>query len=497
MSVWHHPNRELSRRELLRLLGAGVGMGVLSSCGAVPSIAPMQSQPRSSFPSARSTGKIHTYTLEAVPAQVTFGKQQVSTWAYNGMVPGPQLRLMEGDTLHVTVHNRLPQDTTIHWHGLPIVNKMDGVPNVTQAPIRPGQSFVYEFVVPTAGTYLYHTHAGLQLDRGLFGSLIVDASHETTTYDQEFVLVLDDWLDGMPGTPEDQMQQLQANGNRMGGMRGMGRGSGNTQEIAPDVIYPLYLINGKPSSDPFLMTVKPGQRLRLRLGNPSSATIYHVALQGHRLTVTHADGQPVEPVEVDALRIGMGERYDVLVTIQGTGVWQLAARAEGTERLVRAVVRTQGTTTALPPEDFQPAELSGNLLHYSLLKAAPGLVVPPTNGQPDTTLPMQLSGGRGRYVWMINGQTFDHADRIALQQHRWIRFQFQNRSMMPHPMHLHGHFFQVENGTGRGPLKDTVIVDPLQSLSIDWISDNPGAWAFHCHNLYHQESGMMRVVSIQ
>jgi FtsP/CotA-like multicopper oxidase with cupredoxin domain len=98
---------------------------------------------------------------------------------------------------------------------------------------------------------------------------------------------------------------------------------------------------------------------------------------------------------------------------------------------------------------------------------------------------------------MINGQTFNHASRIALQQHRWIRFQFQNRSMMPHPMHLHGHFFQVENGTGRGPLKDTVIVDPMQNLAIDWISDNPGAWAFHCHNLYHQESGMMRIVSIQ
>jgi FtsP/CotA-like multicopper oxidase with cupredoxin domain len=349
MGIWPPPDRELSRRELLRLLGAGVSIGMLSSCGTAPSLAPTQSQSRPSVPTASSTGKIHPYTLEAAPIQVTFGKQQVSTWAYNGMVPGLQLRVREGDTLQVTVHNRLPQDTTVHWHGLPIVNKMDGIPNVTQAPIRPGQSFVYQFVVPTAGTYLYHTHTGLQLDRGLYGSLIVEASHETMTYDQEFVLVLDDWLDGIPGTPEDQMRQLQESGNRMGGMRGMGRGSGSTQEIAPDVIYPLYLINGKPSSDPFLMTVKPGQRLRLRLGNPSSATIYHVALQGHHLTVTHADGQPVEPVEVDALRIGMGERYDALVTIQGTGVWQLAARVEGTQRLVRAVVRTQGTTTALPP----------------------------------------------------------------------------------------------------------------------------------------------------
>ena len=425
---------------------------------------------------------------------MSLGSKSVNTWTYNGGLPGPEIRLVEGDTLRVTVKNRLPTDTTIHWHGVPLINAMDGVPDVTQSGIKPGQDFTYEFIVPTAGTYFYHPHVGVQLDRGLYGPLIVESANEPLSYDQDIVLLLDDWLDGISGSPDDALKQLIANGDQMGGMGGMG-GMGDTQNIPPDIVYPQYLVNGKTADDPFTITASKGQQMRLRLINASSATIYRVALQGHRLTVTHTDGQPVESVEVDALRIGMGERYDVLVSMNAPGIWQLAAQAEGTNRMTRAIVRYKGSAGNIPTAIFQPNELMGRLLSYGMLKAAPGLAVPP-RWSPDQSLPIQLSGGNGRYEWAINNQVFPRADQIAVQSNRLISFQMSNTSMMPHPMHLHGHFFQLENGTGRGPLKDTVLVDAMQQMTVNWVSDNSGKWAFHCHNIYHAETGMMRVVNI-
>lgn len=136
------------------------------------------------------------------------------------------------------------------------------------------------------------------------------------------------------------------------------------------------------------------------------------------------------------------------------------------------------------------------MLTYAMLKAAASVAVPPA-WSADQSLPILLSGGGGRYVWAINNQVFPQADPITITRDRLIRFQLSNQSMMPHPMHLHGHFFQIENGTGRGPLKDTVLIDAMQQMAVTWVSDNPGQWAFHCHNIYHAETGMMRVVSIR
>lgn len=489
------PLPHLTRRQFLTTVGVGAGAVLLSSCGAgTPTATTHPALPV--FPRAASTGKVRAYTLEAAPVKLALGGNLVSTWAYNGNLPGPTLRLTEGDTLQVTVKNRLPQGqgTSIHWHGVPLINTMDGVPGATQQPIASGQDFVYTFVAPTAGTYFYHSHVGLQLDRGLYGALIIDPTRESMSYDQDYVLVLDDWLDGLPGTPDAAMQKLIANGDRMGGMSGgMGGMSGNN--VPPDIVYPLYLINGRSSDQPTTLKVTQGDKVRLRFINASASTIYHVALQGHRMTVTHTDGQAVEPVEVDVIRIGMGERYDVLVTANNPGVWQLAALVEGAQAMTRAVMSYKGSVSALPPATYQPSELSRQMLSYAMLKAAAGLVVPPAY-TPDVTLPIQLSGGNGQYVWKINNEVFSHAQRIALPHNKLIRFPFQNMTMMPHPMHLHGHFFQLDNGTGRGPLKDTVIVDAMQKRTINWISDNAGTWAFHCHNAYHQEAGMMRFIKV-
>jgi len=179
--IAREPTR-LSRGEFLRLVSSGVGALTLSSCG-VPFVGDQGSLPKA--PRTGETGRVRKHNLEAAPLEFDVGGRKVHTWGYDGSVPGPEIRVIEGDTLRAKVLNRLPADTTIHWHGLPVPNAMDGVPHITQPPIKSGEDFTYEFVVPTAGTYVYHSHVGLQLDRGLYGPLIVEPKQEELDYDRE------------------------------------------------------------------------------------------------------------------------------------------------------------------------------------------------------------------------------------------------------------------------------------------------------------------------
>ncbi len=238
--------------------------------------------------------------------------------------------------------------------------------------------------------------------------------------------------------------------------------------------------------------------MRLRLINPASETVFRFAVAGHRITVTHADGQPVEPVEVDTVRLGMGERYDVVLEANNPGVWQVAAAPEGKNGLARAIFRYKesGESSALSA-DVRPKELEGKLLGYRDLRTAKDDSFPEDRlfGGPDLTLDLTLPGGMGNYVWSIDGQVYPEADPIPVSKGEWVRFNLQNRSMMLHPMHLHSHFFQLRNGTGRGPFKDTVIVDSHGSMSFDFLADNPGGWIFYCHNAYHLATGMARIFS--
>lgn len=479
----------LTRREFLGLAGLGTGAVVLGGCSA---LSPTRQNP----PAARSASKVAEYALEASVLKLNLGGRSVETWGYGEGLPGPEIRLKQGETLRVSLRNRLPEGTSIHWHGVPLPNKMDGVPDVTQDPVTAGGEFIYEFRADDPGTYMYHSHSGLQLDRGLYGPLIVEPDNETLSYDREYVLTIDDWLDGLDGVPEDTYEKLRAGEGEMAGMEGMsGMESMGGAEPEPDVKYPVYLINGRPPDSPEELEVGRGDTVRLRLVNPSSATIYRVALAGHRMTVTHADGQPVEPVETGSLRIGMGERYDVIVKAANPGTWQLAARAEGTQKMARAVLRYEGSDDPTPPQDLEPQELGGEMLSYNALRAAPGVDRVGT-GRPDRVVPIILRGDENKYVWTINGQAFPDADPIEVRRGERVRFEMKNTTMMPHPMHLHGHFFRVDNGTGRGPIKDTVLIDPKRRLAFDWLADNPGDWAFHCHQAYHQEGGMMRVVEV-
>jgi FtsP/CotA-like multicopper oxidase with cupredoxin domain len=272
--------------------------------------------------------------------------------------------------------------------------------------------------------------------------------------------------------------------------------SGKTPLLEPD--YNAYTVNGKvnKASKPFM--VKKRDRVRLRIMNPASATIFTLRLAGHSLLVTHADGRPVELLEVDVLRIGMGERYDVLFTADNPGRWALYTLKDGTPaggyRL--ATVLYEGIEGNSYSSD--PVLRRFSINDYSILTGIPEETLPQVDGAIDKQFNLTLSGGMmGSPYWTINGQVWPDTDDLSIRKGERIRINYFNHSMMQHPMHLHGHFFEIVQSGRRGRRlhKDTLIIEPhMGSEAIEFMADNPGDWFHHCHNLYHMIGGMANVV---
>ncbi|HET9172081.1 MAG TPA: multicopper oxidase family protein [Actinospica sp.] len=479
----------LSRRALLST-GLGIaGVGALAACSGA-------SSPKMS--DSGSTGRATPVSLSAVAGAVDLGGVTVNTWSFGGTIPAPQIRLSAGDTLHAQIANHLQADTSVHWHGVAVPNAMDGVPPITQQAVAAGSSFDYRFIARNPGTYWFHPHVGVQLDRGLYGALIVEDPKEPLSYDDEWVLVFDDWLDGVSGnTPDAEYTALTTSMSGMGNGMGMGMSMGGvgTSTLlggdAGDVTYPYHLVNGRIPADPDVYDGKPGARVRLRMINAGSDTAYRVALGGHRLTLTHTDGYPIDHQDVDAVLIAPGERYDALVTLAG-GVFPLVALAEGKNALGRALVRTGSGGT--PPANARPGELDGMLMSAAQLTSeADARLAAKAVAR---THRIKLTGGMGMYDWSLDGVKFDMNDPAAhpylAAKGERVRLEFVNTTTMWHPMHLHGHTFQLG---ATGPRKDTVIVLPGQTVTCDFDADNPGQWMLHCHNAYHGQAGMMGLVS--
>lgn len=496
----------VSRRALL-LGSAGGALSVAgSACGSSGSAVGPASERVRRVEAARRTAGQRSVAARLTPHATTvdLGGVVVDTWGYGDTVPGPVVRATASDLLRVTLDNGLAADTSVHWHGIALRNDMDGVPGITQAPIAAGASFVYEFTVPDPGTYFYHPHTGVQLDRGLYGVLVVDDPEDPGDHDLEWIVTLDDWIDGTGRTPDDALAALVAAGADgsttgggpmgMGGMdhgsMGMGGGHGGMMSelgAGGDVDHPYHLVDGRVPTAPRTFSASPGQRVRVRLVNAGSDTAYRVALGGHHLTVTHSDGFRVRPATGDAVLVGMGERCDVIVTL-GDGVFPLVASAEGKRGQGLALVRTGAG--AVPPATARPAELDGRVVTVADLLPADGVALP--NRPVERRHDLLLSGTMAPYRWTINGDTFDDAEPLDVREGERVRLRFHNMSMMVHPMHLHGHTFGM---AGTGTRKDTVLVRPMESITVDLDADNPGQWAAHCHNVYHAEAGMMTTLS--
>ncbi|AHI02845.1 copper oxidase [Corynebacterium falsenii DSM 44353] len=523
----------MSRRQVL-LAGLGVAStGALSACGlktgssasASGSTSPLALPTQS--PLSPSSGA-HTVTKTLIPRQLTLdlGGVKATTWAYHDELDTPVLRATAGDLLRIRVDNKLPASTSVHWHGIALRNASDGVPGVTQQPIDPGTRFTYEFVAPDPGTYFFHPHSGVQIDRGLHAPLIIDDPREPGDYDREWIITLDDWTDGIGKSPDDILAAFKKqngpvstgmgsmggmHGSSMpssGGMGGMGGMDGSSSMPsasssgmgsmagssgmassplgdAGDVTYPHYVLNGRVPAAPRTLTGKPGDKVRLRIINAGSDTIFKIALSGHVLTVTHADGYPVTPTKATSVYLAMGERLDATVTL-GDGVFVLAAAPEGKKGTpARAIVRTGSGSVPAPTATI--AELSSTALLATQLAPAPSEKLPDRN--PDQTLEVQLNGQMDPYGWGLNGKKFGEDTPLRATRGQRVRLTMTNMTMMAHPMHIHGHTWALPGSNGLR--KDTVLIPPMQTIQADLQADNPGTWMLHCHNIYHAEVGMM------
>jgi FtsP/CotA-like multicopper oxidase with cupredoxin domain len=424
-------------------------------------------------------------TLRAGPARqalVGAGQPDTAVWTYNGAVPGPELRFKQGERLKIAVENALDAETTVHWHGVRLPNAMDGVPHLTQAPIKAnGGRFVYEFGLPDAGTYWYHPHLGSpeQVGRGLYGALIVE-EREPPAVDRDVVWVLSDWrLDREARIREDFGSAMDASH--------AGR-IGNTVTV-----------NGA-IRDTF--AVRAGERIRLRLINASNARIYALAFDHHAAVVIALDGQPVAPHTVERLVLGPAMRAEIVLDCTATPgsehrVVDSFYRQRAYE-LLKLVYSAQAPLRAMfaPPPRLQANPVPAP----DMVKAQRHQIV--FGGGMMGAMPSQREH-KGLF-WTVNGKPVPeqghHAPLLTLSLRKSYVLELVNDTAWHHPIHLHGHVFRVVSrngkGVGREEWGDTVLLDPESRAEIALVADNPGDWMLHCHVLEHQATGMMAVVRV-
>ncbi len=436
----------------------------------------------------------YTLTAGAVPFSPLPG-MNFSGLGFNGTIPGPLLRVVHGQRLRATFINQTGQGSTIHWHGMILPNKMDGSEGVTQAAVKPGGSFVYEFSPDPPGTRWYHDHVSNGLLRGLFGMIIVEDPRDMRP-DAEFALVFHDVpkmptvdaaMHGISTAPMlDPLNSPELNdmppGDRMG----------------DEVAFSAHCINGASYPNAKKLAVKVGQHVRLRILNANPTQTRYVRLAGHRLTVTHSDGNPLpRPVEVDALRVGVAERYDAWFEVSGPGSWLLQGLSSDPLAYEQAaVVYTPGMENAPPLSS--PQSLEG-VDYFTYVKAAGTTGAMPPRGAKHYDFVLD-DGKYGSSRWTINGRTYPNTPRIDVRRNDLVTVRFTNKTDMDHPMHLHGHVFDVTEVDGTAlarPLpKDTSLVRANEgTLSWRFRADSPpGRWLLHCHNAIHMMDGMMTEV---
>ncbi len=536
----------------------------------------------------------------------------------NGSLPGPLLRFREGENVTIRVTNRLKESTSLHWHGLLVPADMDGVPGVSFAGIKPGETFTYRYPVKQSGTYWYHSHSAAQEQSGIYGPLVIDpAEPEPIEFDREYVVMLSDWtfedpgwvlqrLRSRPGYYNFQQRTVFdfANDVRKNGWwpTVSERLEWNRMRMDPTDIADVtgytytYLVNGLPPDGNWTAFFKPGERVRLRFINGAAVNYFDVRIPGLAMTVVQADGQNIQPVTVEEFRIAVAETYDVIVTPQEDRAYTIFAESQDRSGYTRATLAPRnGMVAPIPERRLRPVRTMadmgmGEMAHGSMApppaaqepgmkREMPGMDMPsvdpvagmkqdmpgmnmPSGSMSETPAPMEagvmhgpdthgpgnssvamtsrsrlnepgiglgddgrrvlvytdlrsytpgydqrkdqreielhLTGNMERYTWSIDGKAFwEVKDPIAFSYGERLRVTFVNDTMMDHPMHLHGMWMELDNGTGAyKPRKHTINVKPAERLSFVVTADAPGNWAFHCHILYHMDMGMFRVVSV-
>ena len=411
------------------------------------------------------------------------GKKNTSGITVNGVFPGPEIRVREGEMFKAQVENHLEIETSSHWHGLLLPAIMDGVPDVSHKAIPSKQIQIFEYPLLQSGTYWYHSHTGLQEQIGFAGPFIIEANNEAHDYDKDYTIFLSDWLHD---SVDDVFEELKKGEEPMA--------MAMDEPDLSDVKYPSFLMNGRGNDSYWTGMVSVGQKIRLRIIGAGASTLFKFMVAEHKMMLSHVDGLPVQLMEIDNLLIGMGETYDVIVTIQKAGAFTIHAMAQdGTGQAIGVLY----TRDAKPVADLNIPSWGPNALRYENMRSLELTTLP---DGPLHEINMSLTGNMAKYEWGIDNQLYPNADPYFIKEGERIRVTMKNETNMWHPMHLHGHFFRVlarGADNNRIPLKHTVNIGPKETLSFEFFADNPGKWIFHCHNLYHIDAGMGRVFIYQ
>ena len=438
----------------------------------------------------KATERAADFTLRIAPMMVELAPQVVlSTIGYNNKVPGPLLRMREGQRVTVDVENETDVPEYVHWHGLFVPSEVDGAEEEGTPPVLPHGRRRYQFVAKPAGSRWYHSHTAAMMDlhrgtyTGQFGFLMIDSANDPGRYDQEVFLALREWEpflttmdpDENRPDPNDPMPEKPAiPDSRPNGL---------------EVSAPLYSINDKilGAGDP--LRVQPGQLVLMHLLNASAAQIHRVALPGHKFQVIALDGNPVPaPHSVDVIEIAPGERVDAIVEMNNPGVWIFGelrdvARQSGMGIVVEYANQHQRARWTPPPKSRWDYTIFGTTAPHPA---------------PDQTIDMvfeKVPGGpNGINHWLVNGKEYPHDREFVFRQGRRYRLVFHNRSDDSHPLHMHRHLFELVELNGKptaGIKKDTVIVPAFGRATVDLVADQPGLTLFHCHIQQHMDFGFM------
>jgi FtsP/CotA-like multicopper oxidase with cupredoxin domain len=451
----------------------------------------------------------------------------------------------QSDGFHVELVNQLPVPTSIHWHGLILPNSMDGVPYLNQDPIPPGDSHHYEFSLKQSGTYWMHSHYGLQEQQLTSAPMIIRAPAQSKLADAEFTVMLSDFSFT---SPQDILKNLTGNMGGMARKSGMGETPGKNdmgemhgksnvgtmpgksdmnsmnmsgpeeslvvQQWDPasnrlisrqvkgptpdiDIKYDALLANRRTLDDPDVFAVNPGQTVLLRIIAASAATNFFIDTGDVDATVIAVDGENVKPLKGNFFQLAVAQRLDLLVTIPPSGgSFPILALGEGSTLQTGFLLATPGAEK--PKLGIRGERMMGGLDNTQevRLEAEEPLVEKPVQ----RSLASILGGNMKSYQWTINGAAYPNRNSLTVKEGERVELVNRNETGMSHPMHLHGHVFQVVEIDGHkisGAKRDTILVPPKSNIKVVFDADNPGVWAYHCHILYHLAAGMFTVLEYE
>lgn len=400
------------------------------------------------------------------------------------------ITLNEGDTFDVRLENGLDVLSGLHWHGLNPPWRQDGVPYISGPPVAPGKFADYSFPAQPAGTRWMHSHCGLQEQNLLAAPLIVREQSAIRSGLQEVVMLLEDFSWTRPGLIFEELRKPKPMA-AMGTMSG-GNMSGGGVDLN-DVTYDAFLANDRTLADPQAFEVEKGAEVRLRIINAAASTNFMIELGSVEGTVLTVDGNPVVPLTVRRFPLAIAQRVDIVVRMPADGsALPVLARAEGLTKQTGVILRPRGAAVTKVAETADMAAPALGLMDEMKLRAARPLPSRPI----DRSVPVDLTGNMSGYVWgmAVHGM---EAVPVGVEKGERVELVMRNMTMMAHPMHLHGHSFQITEINGQafaGAVRDVVLVPPRATVRVVFDADNPGLWAYHCHNLYHMAAGMFATV---